>query len=91
MAAKWIPRGKSGLVQCRGMHAVHHEHFVFKQAPGGDGVALLGGAELESGFSKQQQQHCSFDLGITFAVLCFKCSDFQINFSHSTFRCLEIY
>lgn len=57
MAAKWIPRGKSGLVQCRGMHAVHHEHFVFKQAPGGDGVALLGGAELESGFSKQQQQH----------------------------------
>lgn len=54
MAAKWIPRGKSGLVQCRGMHAVHHEHSVFKQAPGGDGVALIGGAELESGFNKQQ-------------------------------------
>lgn len=68
MAAKWIPRGKSGLV-CRGMHAVPHGHSMAKQASGGGWSGSPWGAVLESVFSKQQQQLRSLDLGITFAEL----------------------
>lgn len=88
MAAKWIPRGKSGLV-CRGMHAVHHEHSMAKQASGGDGVALLGGLCWKVFFlnSSSNFVHLIWESRLQN----FKCSDFQINFSYSSFKCMEMY